>query len=86
MADKRLLRIRFYRATIDDLQIPDTLLPALAMRDVIRATILELKSYKCDGCEPTCAEILDESGTLLERVVLTPNGIRLTTSTTPDTA
>lgn len=79
MTGKRCLSIRYYRDVIGDLQIPDIVLPALAMREIIHAAVLQLQSYRGDEGKPKCAEILREEGELLERIALTPQGARLTT-------
>ena len=77
MNQRKNFKIRYYRETIDDLRIADVVLPALAMRDVIHAVTLQLRSYRGDESKPKCAEILDEAGELLERIVMTPDGARL---------
>ena len=77
MAQRRLIKVRFYRDTIGDLQIPDVALHISAMRDIIHAVILQLKSHQNDGRNGICAEILDETGILLERIIWSSEGIRL---------
>lgn len=69
------LTIRYYRERVGDAQIPDAVMPAYPMRDVIRAASLGLQFYRGNTSGFLCAEIVDDVGVVRERITMEYEGV-----------